>query len=94
MANAGKKMGKHPTGQQGPKPGGKVAPGELPDEFDFADEIAGRNSLQGNDQENVHNERQAQAGASGETEGLIESFEKSQKQKDASAAKKGRKDGR
>lgn len=91
MANAGKKMGNHPSGgQHGPKPGGKAAPGELPDEFTLADEIAGRNSLQGNDQENVHNERQAQAGATGETEGLIESFEKTQKQKEASAAKKDR----
>ncbi len=90
MANAGKKMGKHPTGQQGAKPGGKVAPGELPDEFDYSDEIAGRNSLQGNDQENVHNERQAQAGARGDTEGVIESFEKSGKHKEASVAKKDR----
>lgn len=90
MANAGKKMGKHPTGQQGAKPGGEAAPGELPDEFTFADEIAGRNSLQGNDQENVHNERQAQAGATGETEDLLESFEKTQKQKEASRAKKDR----
>lgn len=88
MANAGKKMGKFAKGQQGPKPGGKVAPGELPDEFTYADEIAGRNSLQGNDQENVHNERQAQADATGETEGLIESFEKTQKQREASAEKK------
>lgn len=90
MANAGKKMGKHPRGQQGPKPGGKVAPGDLPDEFTFADDIADRNSLQGNDQENVHNERQAQVGATGETEDVIESFEKTQKQKEASEAKKTR----
>ncbi|RDE08933.1 hypothetical protein [Pelagibacterium lacus] len=91
MANAGKKMGNHPSGgQHGAKPGGKVAPGELPDEFDFADDIAGRNSLQGNDQENVHKERQAQAEATGETEGLIESFEKTQTQKEASAEKKKR----
>lgn len=78
MANAGKKMGGHATGQQGVKPAGKTEPGELPDEFDYADEIAGRNSLQGNDQLNVHNERQAQAGATGETEGVIESFEKTE----------------
>lgn len=88
MANAGKKMGKHASGQHGAKPGGQVPPGELPDEFDFADEIAGRNSLQGKDQETVHNERQAQAGATGETEGVIESFQKTQKQKEASEAKK------
>lgn len=84
MANAGKKMGGHPTGQQGVKPAGKTAPGELPDEWDYADEIAGRNSLQGNDQENVHNQRQAQAGSTGETEGLIESFEKTQERAEAS----------
>lgn len=90
MANAGKKMGGHPTGQQGPKPGGKVPPGDLPDEFDYADEIAGRNNMQGNDQENVHNERQAQAGATGKTEGVVESFEKSQEREEASRRAKKR----
>ncbi len=84
MANAGKKMGSHPTGQQGAKPAGKTEPGKLTDEWDLADEIAGRNSLQGNDQENDHNERQAQAGSTGDTEGVIESFEKSQKHAEAS----------
>lgn len=84
MANAGKKMGGHPTGQQGAKPAGKAAPGEYPDEFTFADDIQGRNSLQGNDQEKVHNERQAQAEATGDTEGVVESFEKTQKHQEAS----------
>lgn len=75
MAQASKKsMGHHPTGQQGQKSAGKAEVGKYPDEFDYADEIHGRNSLQGNDQENVRNERQAQAGATGETEELIESF--------------------
>lgn len=59
MANAGKKMGAHPTGQQGAKPAGKVEPGALPDELDYADDIHGHNSLQANDQRNVRNDRQA-----------------------------------
>ena len=49
-----------------------------PDAFDaddMASEIKGRNSLQGNDQSNVHNERQRVAEEKRETEGLIESFE-------------------
>ncbi len=81
MANAGKKMGAHPTGQQGAKPAGKVEPGALPDEFDYADDIHGRNSLRANNQQNVRNERQAQAGATGKTEGVVESFEKRRKNK-------------
>lgn len=88
MANAGKKMGGHATGQQGAKPGGKVPPGEAPDEFTYADEIQGRNSLQGNDQLNVRNERQAQAGATGETEGVIESFEKTEEREKQKARKR------
>ncbi|WP_338608752.1 hypothetical protein V6617_02045 [Pelagibacterium nitratireducens] len=81
MANAGKKMGAGATGQHGAKPAGKTEPGELPDEFTYADEIHGRNSLQGNDQRNVRNQRQAQAGAKGQTEDVIESFEKSERHK-------------
>lgn len=46
---------------------------------DIADEIHGRNSLQGNDQANVHNERIRQAGATHKTEGVVESFEKGDK---------------
>lgn len=87
MAHAGKKMGAHPTGQQGPKPGGKAEPGELPDEFDYADELQGRNKLQANDQLNVRNERQAQADATGETEGVVESFEKIGERKKSSNKK-------
>jgi hypothetical protein len=46
------------------------------DQDDIASEIKGRNSLQGNDQGRVHNERLRVAGEQRETEGLIESFEK------------------
>ncbi len=88
MAQASKKgFGAHPTGQQGAKGAGKSEVGEQLDEFDFSDEIHGRNSLQGNDQENFRNERQAQAGATGETEGLIESFEKTE-ERERSARKR------
>lgn len=46
---------------------------------DLADEIHGRNKLQGNDQSNVHNERIRQAGETRRTEGVVESFEKSER---------------
>ena len=45
------------------------------DQDDIANEIKGRNSLQGNDQGKVHNERLVVAEQKRETEGLIESFE-------------------
>ena len=45
------------------------------DQDDFANEIKGRNSLHGNDQGKVHNERLVVADEKRETEGLIESFE-------------------
>ena len=74
-----KSMGKHPTGQQGGKSAGTEAPGERLDEFDLADELKGRNSLMGQDARDGTSQRQAQAGATGETDGVIESFEKSDK---------------
>lgn len=43
---------------------------------DLADEIHGKNSLQGNDQENVRNERVRMPGETTKTEGVVESFEK------------------
>jgi hypothetical protein len=49
-----------------------------PDAFDrddMASEIHGRNSLQGNDQKRVHNERRTLPGEKREPEGVIESFE-------------------
>jgi hypothetical protein len=50
-------------------------PPDALDRDDFANEIHGRNSLQGNDQKGVHNERRTMAQEKRETEGLIESFE-------------------
>jgi hypothetical protein len=45
---------------------------------DLADDVQGRNSLQGNDQRSVRNQRQAVPGVKRETEGVIESFEKTE----------------
>jgi len=63
-------------GNKGGAGAGVNPPGEELDEFDLASDIKGRNSLQGDDQTAVASERQAQAGARGETDGLIEGFEK------------------
>lgn len=43
---------------------------------DLAQDIMGKNSLQGNDQLSVRNQRHAQPDAKTETDGVIESFEK------------------
>ncbi len=53
---------------------GATSPEAL-DEDDFANEIKGRNSLQGEDQGRVHNQRTTVPEEKRETEGLIESFE-------------------
>ena len=45
------------------------------DQDDFANEIKGKNKLQGTDQGRFHNERLAVAGEKREPEGVIESFE-------------------
>ena len=45
------------------------------DQDDIANVIKGRNSLQGNDQGKIHNERLVMADEKRETESLIESFE-------------------
>jgi hypothetical protein len=45
-------------------------------EVDIASERMGRNQLQGDDQSNVHNERQAVPDVKQETDEVIESFEK------------------
>lgn len=45
-------------------------------ESDIASERMGRNKLQGDDQSNVHNERQAVPDVKQETDDVIESFEK------------------
>lgn len=75
MPNAGKSMGGGANAQHGAKGAGKGNP-EAFDEFDLAAELKGKNSLHGEDQGRHNNERQAQAGAKGETDGLMESFEK------------------
>jgi hypothetical protein len=43
---------------------------------DLAQDIMGKNSLQGDDQSNVRNQRQAQSDVKLETDGIVESFEK------------------
>jgi hypothetical protein len=71
MTKADKAMGGHGRGQHGAKGAGVDAPGEQLDEFDLADDIKGMDRLHGAG----GSERQEQAGATGETESLIESFE-------------------
>ncbi len=80
MANAGKAKGGNPKeAQHGEMPAGKAQPGEYLDEFDISDELKGDNALAGRDQRRAPSERHAQAGATGETDGLLESFEKTAK---------------
>lgn len=50
---------------------------------DLASERMGRNKLQGNDQANVPNERKAVPDVKQETDGVVESFEKLDKNKRA-----------
>ena len=50
-------------------------PPDALDTDDFANEIHGRNSLQGTDQKRVQNQRRTYPDEKRETEGLIESFE-------------------
>lgn len=54
--------------------GGRKDPSELTT-GDFANERMGRNSLQGNDQEDVRNQRHAVPDEKQDAEGVIESFE-------------------
>ena len=75
MAKAGRKMGGGIPGPKGFPHVGPQDPDEVLDEDDFASEIKGRNSLQGNDQTRVHSERHVEAGGTRKTEGVIESFE-------------------
>lgn len=53
------------------------------DETQLASDRMGNNRLQGNDQGNVHNERRAVADVRQDTDGVIESFEKLDKDKRA-----------
>ena len=76
MAQAGKGAGSSAEAQHGAKTPGPDDGKQRLDEFDLASDLKGNNSLQGDDQLNVTNQRQAQAEAKGDTDGLIESFEK------------------
>src|SRR5690349_11874892 len=71
MANASnKKMGGGANpGPNGHQFVGQENPDEAFDEDDIASEIKGRNSLQGNDQGRVHDERLTQAASTRKTEG-------------------------
>ena len=73
MANASSNMG---NGQQGARSAGKEQPGERLDEHDLASDLKNNNSLQGENQNDHFNQRQAQADELGETDGILESFEK------------------
>ena len=48
-------------------------------EVDLAQDMMGRNSLQGDDQANVHNQRYVEPGVNREPDDLIETFEKADK---------------
>lgn len=50
---------------------------------DFAQDIMGRNSLQGDDQEKVHNQRHDMPESKSEPDDVMESFEKLDKDKRA-----------
>lgn len=75
MPDAGKSMGGRANAQHGAKGAGKADP-ESFDEFELAADLKGKNRLHGEDQLRNNNERQAQAEAKGETDDLLESFEK------------------
>ncbi len=62
---------------------GKTKKPEHLTESDFAQDKMGDNSLQGNDQERVRNQRHAVPDVKLETDGVIESFEKLDKDKRA-----------
>lgn len=74
------KIGGNPRrAQHGPLGAGKAVPGKTLDEFDLTDELKGNNALSGDDQRNAPSERQEQAGATGDTDALRESFNKTDK---------------
>ena len=79
MANPSSNVGNR-NGGKGADVGsnGEPAGGNL-DEFDIASDLQGRNKLQGDNQTDVVNQRHAQAEAKGDTDGVIESFEKMDK---------------
>lgn len=69
MAHAGKGMGNEKTS-------GHVKPGRSRGIGEDDLELMGNNQLQGNDQENVHNQRETMPEESDRTEGVVESFER------------------
>jgi hypothetical protein len=74
MARADKGMGNVSPGQHGAKHAGPEA--EELTETDLAEDKTGNNQLQGNDQGNVHNQRHAQPDTKTDTDGVVESYEK------------------
>ena len=48
-------------------------------EVDLAQDMMGRNALQGDDQANIHNQRYVEPGVNPEPDNLIETFEKADK---------------
>ncbi|WP_137390569.1 hypothetical protein [Rhodoligotrophos defluvii] len=85
MANAGKHMGGGDRGQKGPRRAGLGAgrPRDTLDEADLADDIMGRNELQGTDQSRFPNERQRQAGEHGEPYDVMEGLHRTEQRADA-----------
>jgi hypothetical protein len=91
MANAGNSIGGRPgTAQHGAKGAGKVEPGERLDEFDIADELKGKNALQGEDQDRNLSERHAVPGATGDTDSIEESSRKLDKHHRAASQNRGK----
>jgi len=72
MVQAGNKIGGRSLGQHGAK-GAGVGPVEIFDEMDLASDLKNKASLHGNGR--VHT-REAEADVKGQTDSLIESFEK------------------
>ena len=71
--HAGKGMGNE--GSSGPQNVGKLDPA-VPDEGTLSQQRQGNNQLQGNNQEDTRNQRGSVAGEHDRTEGVVESFER------------------
>ncbi|WP_342642138.1 hypothetical protein [Rhodoligotrophos ferricapiens] len=78
MPNAGKHMGGGGRGQMGARGVGPGQPGDTLDEADLADDIMGKNKLQGMDQRRFPNQRQRQAGEHGEPHDVMEGLKKTE----------------
>ena len=77
MANPSDNVGNSKGGRQGAD--GKGEPSGTLDEFDISSDLQGKNLLQGDNQNDIVNQRHAQAEEKGDTDGVIESFEKMDK---------------